>query len=75
MNKREHIKRIVSKFNELENFQYSILEQCYRIIQGNSEESLEIRYFDKLRYFGYHPCITNYGGLADSELLKILSKR
>lgn len=75
MNNTKHTKRIVSKFNELEEFQYSILESCYRIIRGNSEESLEFQYFDKLRYFGYRPCITNYGGLADLELMKILGKR
>lgn len=75
MNNTKETKRIISKFNDLEYFQYSILEQCYRIIRGNSEESLEILYFDKLRYFGYRPCITNYGGLADLELMKTLSKR
>lgn len=75
MSKRKYNKILVSRFNELEKFQYSILEWHYRTINRQSEDFPQIQYFDKLRYMSYRPCITNYGGLGESELLRILSKR
>ena len=75
MNNRKSNTRMVSKFNELEKFQYKVLEWHYHIIHINLRKTPEIRYYDRFCNDGYRPSIINFGSLSNLELMHILIKR